>query len=190
VLSGGEQSQWLPITRSIVQDSGIGPLAYLVYSMDLKTLSQYNSRLIIKFADDTTILVPQYSSVFMEEEFQHVQRWSVANKLQTVSKTKEIIFRRQYTSRFTVPQPLPFIEQVTVTKLLGIYISATFCTVTHVKHMHILTVANQRMYLLKQLKNQGLSRAALDVTFTGIVLSVITYALPCGTVIKSRQRSP
>jgi len=119
VLSGGDQSQWLPITRSIVQGSGIGPSAYLVYSMDLKTLSQHNS--IIKFADDTTILVSQYSSISMEEEFQHVQRWSAANKLQiNVSKTKEIIFRRQCTRRSTVPQPLPFIEQVTVTKLLGI----------------------------------------------------------------------
>jgi len=80
VLSGGEQSQWLPITRNIVQGSEIGPFAYLVYSVDLTIISQYNS--IIKFADDTTVLVPQYSSVSMEEEFQHVQRWSAANKLQ------------------------------------------------------------------------------------------------------------
>jgi len=50
VFSCGEQSQWSLITRSIVQGSGIGPSAYLVYSMDLKALSEYNS--IIKFADD------------------------------------------------------------------------------------------------------------------------------------------
>jgi len=31
--------------------------------------------------------------------------------------------------------------------------------------------------LLTQLKNQGLSRAALDVIFNAIVLSVVTYAL-------------
>jgi len=31
VLSGGGQSQWLPIARSIVQGSGIGPSVYLVY---------------------------------------------------------------------------------------------------------------------------------------------------------------
>ena len=54
-------------------------LLYLVYSMDLKTLSQYNS--IIKF-DDTTVLVPQYSSVSMEEEFQHIQKWSAGNMLE------------------------------------------------------------------------------------------------------------
>jgi len=80
LCSCGEQSQWSPITRSIVQGSGTGPSAYLVYSMDLKMLSEYNS--IITFADDTTVLVPQYSSISMEEEFQHVQRWSATNKLQ------------------------------------------------------------------------------------------------------------
>jgi len=38
---------------------------------------------------DTTIVVPQYSSVSMEEEFQHVQRWSDINKLQiNITKTK------------------------------------------------------------------------------------------------------
>jgi len=41
----------------------------------------------------------------------------------------------------TLTLPLPFTEQVTVTKLLGIYISATLSTATHVEH--ILTAANQ-----------------------------------------------
>jgi len=34
------------------------------------------------------------------------------------------------------------------------------------------------MYLLAQLKSQGLSRDALHVIFTATVLSVITFALP------------
>jgi len=67
---------------------------------------------------------------------------------------------------------LSSIEQVTVTKLLGIYISATLSTAAHVEH--ILTVANQRMYLLAQLKNQGLSHVALHNIFTAIILSVVT----------------
>ena len=100
----------------------------------------------------------------MEEEFQHVQRWSAASMLQiNVSKTKALVFRRPSARHFTTPQPLPFIEQVTVTKLLGVYSSATLCTIAHVEH--ILTVANQRMYL----KNQGLSHVALLVIFTAII---------------------
>ena len=125
-------------------------------------LSQYNG--IIKFADDTTVLVPQYSSVSMEEEFQHVQRWSAANKLQiNVSKTEELVLRRPSARQFTTPQPLPSIEQVTVSKLLAIYISATISTAAHVEH--ILTVANQQMHLLAQLKQQGCRMFTCDNPF-------------------------
>ena len=83
----------------------------------------------------------------MKEEFQHVQRWSAANKLKiNVSKTKEIIFRRQCTRRFTVPQPLQFIEQVTVTKHRGIYIYATFSTVTRRAHPYCCQPTNVSTY--------------------------------------------
>ena len=71
--------------------------------------------------DDLTHLAfdPQCSSVSLEEEFQHVQRWSQINKLQiNISKTKELVFRRPSARHCNVPQPLPFVEQVTVTKLL------------------------------------------------------------------------
>ena len=175
VVSGGKRSEWLPISRSILQGSGIGPSAYVLYSSDLKALSPYNS--IIKYADDTSLLVPQHSSVSLEEEFTHLQNWSTANKLQiNFDKTKEIVFRRPSTRFLITPHPLPQIEQVKVTKLLGIYISETFSTTIHVNH--ILSVANQRIFLLGQLKYQGLSRDALHVIFTAIVLSLVNYALP------------
>jgi len=56
------------------------------------------------------------------------------------------------------------------------YIFATFSTTVHVEQ--ILSVANQRQYLLQQLKCQGLSRDGLHIIFSAIVLSVVTYALP------------
>jgi len=65
VLSASEQSHWLPITRSIVQGSGIGPSAYLVYSANLKSISEYNS--IFKYTEDTTLSVSRCSSVSLEE---------------------------------------------------------------------------------------------------------------------------
>jgi len=52
VISGGQQSKWLPITRSVVLGSGVGPSAYLVYSIDLKALSSYNS--ILKSTSTST----------------------------------------------------------------------------------------------------------------------------------------
>jgi len=127
----------------------------------------------------------------MEVEFQHVQKWSATNKLQiNMTKTKELVFRQLGLSAryFTSPQPLPFIEQVKVTKLVEVYITVTFSAVTHIKH--ILSVANQRMYLLAQLKSQGLSRDALHVIFTAIVLLLVTYALPSCAGQLSKETKP
>jgi len=85
-----------------------------------------------------------YSSVSMEQEFQHVQKWSAAAKLHLL-----VILSHHNLS-------LAFIEQVTVTKLFGIYIFPTFSTVTHVEHTLLLTVNECSLaYLLAQLKNQG-----------------------------------
>ena len=73
--------------------------------MDLKTLSEYSS--IIKFADDTTVLVPQYSSVSMEEEFQQSRDGllptTVASNYRNVSKTKELVLRRPSARHFITP---------------------------------------------------------------------------------------
>ena len=37
---------------------------------------------------------------------------------------------------------------------------------------------NQRLYLLSQLKSQGMNVQALQTLFTGLIMSKITYALP------------
>ena len=90
VLLGGVISDWKsirPPTTSIVQGSGIGLILFIIYSMDLKPLSDYNK--ILKYADDTSLLVPQHSSVSLEAEFTHISNWSESNKLKiNTAKTK------------------------------------------------------------------------------------------------------
>jgi len=53
---------------------------------------------------------------------------------------------------------MPSVEQLTITKLLGIYISVIVTAAAHVEH--ILSVANQRMYLFAQLMSQDLRSAS------------------------------
>ena len=94
VHSGGRMSDWLSVTRSIIQGSGIGPSLYLVYSMDLKTVSSFNK--LIKYALDTSLLVSspiQLCSLGGRIPESSLLQWSKVNKLKiglNTDKTKEL----------------------------------------------------------------------------------------------------
>jgi len=47
---------------------------YLIYASDLCTLLPQN--VIIKYADDTTLLVAQHSSIDNDQEYNNVRSWS------------------------------------------------------------------------------------------------------------------
>jgi len=143
--------------------------------MDLITVSSSNK--LVKYADDITLLVPQYSSVSLEDEYQNLLHWSTVNKLKiNTDKIKEIVFRCPSACNFVSLVSLSRIEQIISVKLLGIHPTATLSAAVHVEH--ILSLANQRLHLLGLLKHQGLSSEVLHQIFTSIVQSVITYALP------------
>ena len=62
---------------SIVQGSAIGPTLYIVMKSDLHVISCIN--VIIKFADDTTLLVPENTDVGLDVELRHVIEWAESN---------------------------------------------------------------------------------------------------------------
>ena len=61
-------------------------------------------------------------------------------------------------------------------KLLGVIFQSTFSFVDHVDY--VLKICRQRVYLLKQLRDQGLPLQKLHTVFQAIVLSRLMYALP------------
>jgi len=46
VVTEGTTSNWLPISCSIVQGSGLGPMLFVVYAMDLKPIWEHISTLL------------------------------------------------------------------------------------------------------------------------------------------------
>ena len=125
----------LPISRSIVQGSGIGPMMYVLSARKLTTLSRMNS--LSKYADDTTLLVPQHSDRSIEDEFAHIQDWSIDNKL-NINKTKtvEIIFWR--TSKIKVKYHITNIvevERVDSVKLLGVFLTLNISWSLQINHL-------------------------------------------------------
>jgi len=94
-------SEFLTITRSVFQRSGIGTGMFVVYIADLKALGSLNT--LIKFADDRTLIVPAVSDISVELEMINIKKWSDYNKLcLNLDKTKEIIFRRPHPSKLCV----------------------------------------------------------------------------------------
>lgn len=143
---------------------------------DLRTLSVMNK--LCKYADDTSLIVPSDTDVCVLEEMSNVKNWADKNKMIiNFKKTTEIVFRRPNPRLCIDVTPLDLIKQVENVKLLGVIIDNKLCFNEHVLSM--LKLCNQRMYLLKLLRGQGLPSKHLNTIFHGLVLSKISYAISC-----------
>ena len=91
------------INRSIVQGSGIGHMLFVIFISDLKPVRLDNS--LTKYADDASLLVPERTDVDMSEEFRHIMKWPLDNKLTVnLAKTKEITFHRPNPKNYLSPK--------------------------------------------------------------------------------------
>lgn len=183
---GGKLSLQQNINSSIVQGSGVGPMCYVVMESDLRTLSLLNK--LCKYADDTNLLVPSNTDTDLIAEFDNIKQWAINNCMSiNLGKTKEIVFHRPSPKHFVYPDPICGIEQVNVAKLLGVFIADNFNYCTHIST--VLKLCSQRLYLLRLLRNQGLSLHNLNIVFQALVISRIVYCLPVwGGYVTAEQR--
>ena len=101
---------------------------------DLHPISEVN--LLVKYADDTNLLVAENTDVSLDDEFTHAKEWTVKNCVNINShKTKELVFHRPHTTKWHVPHSLEGIEQVHMAKLLGVIFQSNFTFVDHVDAM-------------------------------------------------------
>ena len=122
-------------------------------------------------------LCPEKSPVTVENEMKNIIRWSQENKLLiNMLKTKEMVFHRPNPRLYIEPPAMQNIERVNEFKLLGVYFCSDLRFNSHISK--VLTICNQRLYLVSQFKKQGLTVAGTEVVFNAIVLSKILYALP------------
>ena len=121
--------------------------------------------------------MPQHTDTTSEDEYIHIQQWADCNKLLiNTSKTKEIVFKRPSLRQYVPPHPLTYIEHFDLVKLLGLFFTPTITTCIHINS--VIAVMNQRLYLLNQLRKQGLDIRGLTQIFMGLVVARFHYALP------------
>ena len=169
------QSSSASINRSVVQGSGLGPFCFLCLISDLKPLDIIN--ILLKYADDCNLMCPENTPTSVEQEMQHILQWASTNKLLlNLIKTKEMIFHWPAPKLFVFPAELAGIERVNSFKLLGVTFHPQLQFSEHISTL--ITVCNQRLYLLTQLKKQGLRLSETYMVFKAIILSKIIYAIP------------
>ena len=117
---GFHLSSTLPINRSIIRCSGIGPLIFIMFAHDLKPLDILN--FLIKYADDGTLLSPENSKTSVEIEMAHIINRASKNKMTAnLLKTVEIAFHKPNVSHDLLPPVMHSVSRVAVAKLLGVH---------------------------------------------------------------------
>ena len=86
---------------------------YIVTSLsDLRALSRTVNELF-KYADDTTLLVPEHTDTSLEDKFRELKRRTESDKMiLNILKTKEIVFHRPDPCLYIPHVPLSDIERV------------------------------------------------------------------------------
>jgi len=158
-----------------------------IMESDLHPKSRDNK--LMKYDDDTNLLVPETTNCTLSEEFEHIKHWAIVNKMViNMSKTKELVFNRPHPSRPRSHMPLAVdnIEQVKIARLLGVIFSGNLNFDEHVTF--VLSICSQRLYLNKLLRSKGMSESKLHVIFVALIISRIVYALSAwGGFLNSQQ---
>ena len=95
---GDGVSQFKMMLASIKQVSALGPASYVVTASDLHPVTPDNS--MVKFADDTYLIVPAANVQWCADEIAHVESWAADNNL-TLNwiKSMEIVFVSPWSKR-------------------------------------------------------------------------------------------
>ena len=172
----GTVSNSCSITRSIIQGSVLGPTLYIIMESDLHPMSAFIN-LLFKFADDTTLIVPEITDISAKIELLNIKTWAFQNLLEiNWDKCNELVFNRPNISHDLIHAPFVYIERVNEARLLGITISGKLNFTSHVNYL--MSVCSQRLFLLKSLRQQGLRPNELQTVFNAIIINCIMYALP------------
>ena len=162
------------INASIVQGSAIGPASYVVYAADLQPVTAGNE--ILKYADDTYLIIPASNTNSRTVEIANVNLWSQVNNIQlNHSKSMEVIFRDPR-RRTVINEPIKLngINRVTSLPVLGITVSRSLAVTSHVDT--VLQSCARDLYAIKLLRSHGMSNNDLCTVFRTVVIAKLTYA--------------
>jgi len=117
----GALSRLVVINASMIQGSVMGPPSYIVQASGLHPVHVFNA--LMKYADDSYLLVGSNNLSTATEEFDHILNWAGANNLRlNPQKTKELIVFKSAHRRVMSPSN-PIIQgavRVTTLRVLNL----------------------------------------------------------------------
>ena len=147
---------------------------------------------MLKYADDTYLIVPSVNSYLIHSEIQHIGLWAESNNLKlNVSKAVEIIFTSPQGIETPLSPPIPTITRLDRLTVLGVVLSSTFKFTEHVEFL--LSKVSKTMFALRTLRAHGMAVVGYilhDVT-KATLISQLTYASPAwsGFISKTDNNS-
>ena len=155
----------------------LGPCSFVMEASDLKPQNPIN--LLLKYADDTDLIVHASHSHTVQVELDGISRWASDNNLTlNVSKSREMIVRGPRTPADlpSIPSPVPGLARVSALEVLGVSFSDRLDFSEHFRV--VFARASRSIYALKVLKAHGLLGANLWQVCRATTISYLTYAAP------------
>ena len=150
----------------------LSPLLYSPYTYDCNP--RHDSNIIIKFADDTTVigLISDDDESAYRDDVNHLIKWCATSNdlVLNVSKTKEIVVDFRKLKSYTLTVSNSEVEIVDSFKFLGIHITSILSWSVHCRYM--CKKAQQRLYFLHYLKKFHMKPEILVNLYRSIIESI------------------
>lgn len=179
-LSPGITSDVILTNTGAPQGTVLSPFLFSLYTADCR--ATHDDCIIDKYADDTALTgqITDDDDTHYRQEVQDFVHWCDRNYLElNVSKTREMII--DYRKNRVEPDPIVIkgkgVERVQTFKYLGVVFDSSLSW----KHNTdaIVKKTNTRMYCLRKLRSFNVAPQLLQMFYSSVVCSVLTFGSTC-----------